>query len=195
MACRRAGPSSSVPQTRISVNTFRHRLFARAARPSATSPCSSERQRRRGPLVVKLWRAELVNSSRVPTHSPIKQKIFGPDACSNQRLATPRSLPISGCPSRQDTLKRTGQCSRFRNSPRLCPGKTAGCQEVCKKGTSMFGTLNPASPGAVRNPKVRKPLLSSLRHCITSFRKFVHKHFTFIFDRCNSLITLHLSGT
>jgi hypothetical protein len=142
-----------VPQTCISVNTFRHRLFARAARPSGTSPCSSERQRRRGPLVVKLWRAELVNSSRVPTHSPIKQKIFGPDACSNQRLATPRSLPISGCPSRQDTLNRTGQCSRFRNSPRLCPGKTAGCQEVCKKRYFHVRPVESSLPRGRSKPK------------------------------------------
>ena len=66
MACRRAGPSSSVPQARRSLSRFRHRRFARAARPSATSPCSSERQRSRGRLVEKSWRAGLVNFSRVP---------------------------------------------------------------------------------------------------------------------------------
>jgi hypothetical protein len=48
------------------LHRFRHRRFARAARPSVTSPCSSERQRRRGRLVEKFWRVGLVNSSRVP---------------------------------------------------------------------------------------------------------------------------------
>ena len=42
------------------------------ARPdrAPTSPCSSERQRRRGRLLEKFWRAERVNSSRAPKPLP-----------------------------------------------------------------------------------------------------------------------------
>ena len=55
-----------MPQAPISLHMFRHRRFARAARPSATITCSSERQRSRGRLVEKFWRAGLVNFSRGP---------------------------------------------------------------------------------------------------------------------------------
>ena len=79
--CRRCVYRLTVPQARISLNRFRHRRFARAARPSATSPCSSEGQRRRGRLAVKFWRVGLVNSSRVPSTPDSCRHIICPRFC------------------------------------------------------------------------------------------------------------------